>query len=64
MEYFPDLYEKYIDIFNKYNNQDNPEKIPQRTYCNLIEILLRIKNNNDVKYHFNYDNYFLNKFDI
>jgi len=61
---YPDLYEQSKDIFDRYNESNIEDTITQKTYCNLIEILLRIKSNKEIKYHFDYDNYFLNKFDI
>jgi len=46
-------YEKYIKLFDNHNIQQ---------LCNFIEILLRIKSKREnIKYHFNYDNYFVYK---
>ena len=59
-EYFPELYEKYIHIFDKYSEDINVKSsLKSKDYCMLIEILLRIETNKGPKYHYNYDEYMI-----
>jgi len=59
-EYFSELYEKYIYIFDKYSEDINVKSsLKSKDYCMLIEILLRIETNKGPKYHYNYDEYMI-----
>ena len=59
----PEIYDKYSDILNNYKDVGK-SNMTREEFCMIIEIILRLNNNENVKYQYNYDEYMLKIYDF